>query len=77
MEQELIMRLPQQFSSAKIIITDKSGKTLKEINVSGSGKGSLNVDASNLSVGSYQYSLYIKWKIDEYKTDGTSQIISN
>jgi len=55
--------LPQQFSSAKIIITDKSGKTLKEINVSGSGKGSVNVDASSLSAGAYQYSLYINGKL--------------
>src|SRR5204863_8209926 len=38
--------LPQQFSSAKIIITDKTGKVLKEVNLSNSGKGSLNVDAS-------------------------------
>ena len=43
--------LPQKYSSAKIIITDKSGKTLKEVNISGAGKNSLNIDASNLSSG--------------------------
>src|SRR4051794_4203759 len=55
--------LPQQFSSAKIIITDKSGKTLKQINVSGAGKGSLNVDASTLSSGAYQYSFYVDGRL--------------
>jgi hypothetical protein len=59
--------LSQQFSSSKIIITDKSGKTLKEINISGSGKGSLNVDASTLSAGAYQYSLYINGKLMDTK----------
>jgi len=59
--------LPQQFSSAKIIVTDKSGKTLKDINVSGTGKGSLNVDASTLSSGAYQYSLYVDGRLIETK----------
>ena len=55
--------LPQQFSTAKIIITDKSGNTLKSINVSGTGKGSLNVDATTLSSGTYQYSLYVDGRL--------------
>jgi len=55
--------LPQKYSSAKIIITDKSGKTLKEVNVSGVGKNSLNIDVSNLSSGAYQYSLYVNGKL--------------
>jgi hypothetical protein len=59
--------LPQHFSSAKIIITDKSGKTLKEIDVSGSGKGSLHVDALTLSSGTYQYSFYVDGRLIETK----------
>ena len=55
--------LPQQYSSAKIIVTDKLGKKLKEINVSGSGKGSVKVDASTLANGTYQYSLYVNGKL--------------
>ncbi|CAN5738966.1 hypothetical protein BH10BAC2_BH10BAC2_35220 [soil metagenome] len=62
--------LPQQYSSAKIIITDISGKTLKEVNVSGSGKGSLKVDAYTLSSGAYQYSLYVDGRLI-----GTKQMI--
>jgi hypothetical protein len=55
--------LPQQFSSAKIVITDKSGITLKEIKVSGASKGGVNVDASTLSPGTYQYSFYVDGKL--------------
>jgi len=59
--------LPQHFSSAKIIITDKSGRTLKQINVPGSGKGSLNIDASTLSTVTYQYSFYVDGRLIETK----------
>jgi hypothetical protein len=51
--------LPQQFSSAKIIITDKNGNALKQINLSDKGKGSVLIDASTLSSGAYQYSLIV------------------
>jgi trimeric autotransporter adhesin len=59
--------LPQNYSSARIIITNKLGKTLKEINVSGKGKGSLKVDASTLANGAYQYSLYVNNKLIDTK----------
>ena len=34
--------LPQQYSSSKIIVYDEAGKTIKNINLSGTGKGSIN-----------------------------------
>ncbi len=34
--------LPQKFTTAQIIITDKNGKQLKQLNISGSGKGAVN-----------------------------------
>jgi len=55
--------LPQQYLSAKIIVVDKAGKVLKEINVSGAGKGSLNIDASTLASGTYNYSLLVDGKL--------------
>jgi len=55
--------LPQKFSHAQIIITDKNGKSLKKINISGSGKGTVNVDAATLSAGAYNYSLYADGKL--------------
>ena len=59
--------LSQKFTSAQIVITDKNGKTLKAINISSNGKGSLNVDASTLASGAYQYSLYVDGKLIETK----------
>ena len=50
--------LPQTFSSAIIIITDNDGKILKQINISGN-KGSVQINASAFSSGTYHYSLYI------------------
>ncbi len=55
--------LPQKYTSAAIIVTDKTGKKLKTISVSGNGKGTLNVDASTLSSGAYSYSLLIDGKL--------------
>jgi hypothetical protein len=58
--------LPQQYSLAKIIITDESGKQLKEINIS-NGKNTVLVDASTLSHGAYNYSLYVDGKLIDTK----------
>jgi flagellar hook assembly protein FlgD len=55
--------LPQQYSSAQIIITDKNGSVLKQINLNTKGKGSVTIKASILSSGAYQYSLIIDGKI--------------
>ena len=54
--------LPQHYSSAKIIITDKNGNALKTISLS-NNKGFVNVDAVTLSSGAYQYSLYVDGKL--------------
>ncbi len=66
--------LPQKFTNAQIVITDKSGNTLKAVTlpagrqgISGSGKGSLNVDASTLSSGAYQYSLIVDGRLVDTK----------
>ena len=42
-------------------------KAIKEANISGSGKGSLKVDASLFAGGIYQYSLYADGKLIETK----------
>ncbi|CAN5739026.1 hypothetical protein BH10BAC2_BH10BAC2_35240 [soil metagenome] len=59
--------LLQKFTSAKLIITDKIGRILKEVNISGTGKGSLKIDASTLSSGAYQYSLYADGRLIDSK----------
>ena len=41
----------------------KNGKPMKQVNVSGSGKGIVNIDAGTLSGGAYNYSLIVDGKI--------------
>ena len=55
--------LPQKFTKAQILITDNTGKMIKQINLSGTGKGSLKIDAATLAAGAYYYSLLIDAKI--------------
>src|SRR6266496_1512430 len=55
--------LPSKFTSGQIIITDKNGRQLKQLNISDNGNGTLHVDASTLSSGTYHYSLVIDGKI--------------
>ena len=59
--------LPKQFSSAKIIITDKNGSVLKQLNLTGNSKGSINVNTSTLASGAYQYTLYVDGKMMDSK----------
>jgi hypothetical protein len=59
--------LPKSFASAQILITDKSGKVLKQVNVSGSARGSVQIDAATLSGGAYQYSLLVDGKLIDTK----------
>lgn len=59
--------LPANVSAAKIIISDKAGKTLKEINVTGKGSGSININTSALNAGAYQYSLYVNDRLIDSK----------
>jgi hypothetical protein len=62
--------LPQKFTSAQIVITDKTGRTIRTVNVSGSGQGTLTVNASTLASGAYEYSLVVDGKML-----GTKQMI--
>lgn len=47
----------RNFGTAQIIITDQTGKVLKQVNISTAGKGMLNVQAGSLTAGIYNYSL--------------------
>jgi hypothetical protein len=51
------------FTNAQIVITDKNGKPLKQMNISGSGKGTVNIDAATLSAGAYHYSLVVDGRV--------------
>lgn len=53
-------RLPGNYSDAQIMVFDLNGRKLKSIPISGTtGEGSVNLDASELSVGMYLYSLVL------------------
>src|SRR5450432_2842734 len=55
--------LPSRFTHAEILISDMNGKLIQTINVSGSGRGVLSVDAGVLSFGVYSYALYADSKM--------------
>lgn len=55
--------LPLQVASAKIIIADKAGKTLKQLDINRGGKGSVTVQSALLSSGAYSYSLYVNGQL--------------
>ena len=51
--------LPQTFRSAKIVVTDNSGRVFKQISIAGVGGGSITLESGSLLAGIYYYSLYI------------------
>jgi trimeric autotransporter adhesin len=55
--------LPQTFTSALINITDNSGRLVKRMTLTGKGKGTINIDASAFSSGTYNYSLIVDGKL--------------
>jgi len=59
--------LPQQFTNAQIVITDRNGKTIKQLNISGPDKGLIQADASMLSSGAYSYTLLAEGKVIDTK----------
>lgn len=56
-------KLPQKFSSAKIVIADMSQRIVREISLAASDNGAVNVDVSSLSGGTYFYSLIVDGKM--------------
>ena len=59
--------LPQNIESAKIVFVNKAGSVLKEINIAGSGKGSINISAATFASGVYSYSLYANGRLVDTK----------
>ncbi|MEP6682762.1 MAG: tail fiber domain-containing protein [Parafilimonas sp.] len=58
--------LPASYSSAKIIVTDKNRVALKQFNLY-SNKGLVTLNASGLSAGAYQYTLYVDGRMIDSK----------
>jgi len=67
-EQTLInFNIPQNAGSAQILFYDISGKQIKTQSITTKGQGSLNVYASDLSNGTYSYTLVIDGKVIDTK----------
>ncbi|HRI19698.1 MAG TPA: tail fiber domain-containing protein [Panacibacter sp.] len=59
--------VPDGTASAQLLIVDNNGKTVKQMQLSKSGAGTVNIDASTLSAGTYTYSLIVDNKTVETK----------
>jgi hypothetical protein len=57
--------IPTGFSSAQLVITDNSGRTIQQTQITKSGNGVVHFDASQLSSGTYYYTLIIDGKTAE------------
>jgi trimeric autotransporter adhesin len=64
--------LPAKYSVATITVSDAAGKLVKTVNVSGTGRNTLNLNADNLAAGTYQYTLYV----DKATADSKQFVIS-
>ena len=60
-------RLPASFKAAQIFITDNSGKTIKQVQLNTAGNGTVNIDASTLTSGTYNYTLVVDGRSIESK----------
>lgn len=59
--------LPGSHTRASVVITDKAGRTLKTISLNGSQSGNIQVEASTLAAGAYQYSLFVDGRLLDTK----------
>jgi hypothetical protein len=59
--------LPAGFKTAQIVITDNSGTTIKQVQLSNSDNGTVKIDASTFSSGTYNYSLVVDGKVIKNK----------
>jgi hypothetical protein len=59
--------LPLNSKYAEVVVTDKMGRKLKTVQLSGSGNGTIQINTAALAAGTYQYSLYINGSITESK----------
>jgi hypothetical protein len=55
--------LPQSIGSAKIVITDASGRTMKTMALTSRGAGEINLNTGTLAAGTYNYTLWVDGKM--------------
>src|SRR5450432_3082396 len=55
--------IPQSFGRARLEVSDMSGRIIKSMVIGSAGRGNMNLDASGLSSGVYNYTLYVDEKM--------------
>ncbi|QEC66739.1 T9SS type A sorting domain-containing protein [Panacibacter ginsenosidivorans] len=58
--------IPADAKNASLVITDMSGKAIKQLSVK-AGSGIINIDASSLNAGIYNYTLIVDGRTIEAK----------
>ena len=59
--------LPENTTNAKLVITSINGQVVRSMNLTGKGKGQVQLQASELQAGSYMYSLYVNGNLVDTK----------
>jgi hypothetical protein len=59
--------IPDNINNAQIVFFDEFGNKLNEFKVADKGMGQLNIASTNLSTGSYSYSLIVNDKVVDTK----------
>ncbi len=59
--------IPVHFKTAQLVIADAAGTVVKQVTINTAGKGTINVNAYNLSSGTYTYSLLVDGSTVESK----------
>jgi len=59
--------IPEGTQHAALLVTNMEGKVIKQITISSTGDGSVDIDANNLIQGNYFYSLVLDGKIHSTK----------
>lgn len=54
--------IPENSKNAKILITNSSGQMIKSVNINNTGQGILELEASEIATGNFQYTLIVDGK---------------
>lgn len=55
--------LPLNTRSAELVISDKQGRVVQRVSLADKNKGTVNINLSSLTAGTYQYALYVDGKM--------------
>jgi len=59
--------LPKTVNNAQVAVYDNTGKMIKEVTIEANGQGFVDLKLTNLSAGTYHYSLIVDGKVQDSK----------